>query len=100
MKQLFFTVAFGLAALNTTANKTETKPVIVEQNTNVNESAVKATIIILERSEALDGNYRGVCLDGYTWPFTAGSDEEAQKIINDYCTGPRPNGLNELDLMP
>jgi hypothetical protein len=79
MKQLFFTVAFGLAALNATANKTETKPVIVEQNTNVNESAVIAPIAILERSEALDGNYRGVCLDGYTWSFTAESDAEAQK---------------------
>lgn len=89
-----------MAALNATANKTETKPVIVEQNTNVNESAVKAPIAILERSEALDGNYRGVCLDGYTWSFTAENDEEAQKIVNDYCRGPRPDGLNELELMP
>ncbi len=58
-------------------------------------------MVILESNEAFDGKYRGRCLDGYTWSFEASSDEEAQKIVNDYCRGPRPDkeGLSLASLL-
>lgn len=85
MKQLFFTVAFGLAAFNATANNGNTTVVITEQNTATTEAQALLEEVVLEKSETVDLLWSGRCLDGHTFTFEAPNQQQAQKYVNDYC---------------
>lgn len=87
MKNLLLSFVFSFAAVNAFANNAVPAADITE-NKEV-KIIVKDIVSDLPTSEIVFTEYRGRCLDGHTFTFSAPNLEQAQGFVNGYCENRR-----------
>jgi|GEM_PF-2064548 len=98
MKNLFFTIAFGIVAFTASASNLEIKLISLENTSDLIEiqDQIELDQISIENVE-LFTEYTGVCLDGHRFSFKADSREEGQAYVNGYCRARTEAKKNTLE---